>query len=174
MARLDNISGPIKIGIDIHGVWDQAPAFFAMFHMFGAYTEYPPFEVHIVTGIKKELDDVVPSHCYDKWFSIHQQCEDEGIDIAYDEKGRPWVDPAIWDRKKAEYCEREGIHMMIDDSPAYGQYFENMECLYLRLENTNRDEWRQDGRHRDDPNKEPVPQLTTLVQDAIVRQMRSK
>ena len=36
----------------------------------------------------------------------------------------------IWNRTKAEYCEREGISLMLDDSPVYGSYFTG-ECLYL-------------------------------------------
>lgn len=162
MYRLANAftGKKIKIGLDIHGVIDQAPEFFSLFSMFPDV-----FELHIVTGIKEHLDDVVDFK-YDKWFSIHQQCEDEGIDITFDDKGRPWVEPAIWDRKKAEYCKREGLHMMIDDSPSYGQYFKGLETLYLRLENGERDNWRQDGQHVDSP----VLNIPTSIKNQRIEQ----
>lgn len=164
MARLDHTNGvKIKLGLDIHGVIDQAPVFFENFAALPAY-----FEIHIITGIKEQLDDVVKFK-YDKWFSIHQQCEDEGIEITYDEKGRPWVDPDIWDRKKAEYCKREGIHMMIDDSPSYGKYFADLETLYLRLENTQRDNWRSDGQHIDSPVDEDAITLSYTIPGWVVR-----
>ena len=131
----------LKLGIDIHGVIDQNP-------IFEQLARSGLFEVHIVTGIKEELDDVV-DFPYDKWFSIHQECENRGVAIQYDDKSRPWVDPEIWDRMKAEYCEKEGIHIMIDDSPSYGQYFEGLSTAYLRYENTQRTNWRKDGKYKE-------------------------
>ena len=136
----------IKLGIDIHGVIDQNP-------IFATLAQTGLFEVHIVTGIKEELDDVV-DFPYDKWFSIHQECLDRGIDVKYDDKDRPLVDPAIWDKMKAEYCAREGIDIMIDDSPSYGQYFEGLSTAYLRYENTQRTNWRKDGSY--EPKESPV------------------
>lgn len=163
----DAYGGRIKLGLDIHGVIDQCPEFFSML----TETDFFDFEVHIITGIKEELDDIVDKDKikYTKWFSIHQQCLDEGIEVTLDDKGRPWVDPEIWDRKKAEYCEREGIHMMIDDSPSYGKYFKDLECLYLRLENTNRDNWRKDGQHKDSPVDEDDLTISYTIPGWVIR-----
>lgn len=144
MPRFNEEVKRLKIGLDIHGVIDQAPE---LFQFFGNHPKQ--FEVHIITGIKQELDDVV-DFPFDHWFSIHQQCEDEGIAIQMDDQNRPWVDPALWDTKKAEYCEREGIHMMIDDSPSYGEFFQDLSTLYLRFENTERSNWRKDGSRVED------------------------
>ncbi|QNJ54550.1 nicotinate-nucleotide adenylyltransferase [Vibrio phage vB_ValM_R10Z] len=130
-------TGVIKVGIDIHGVIDQSPEFFALLSKL-------PVEVHIITGIKEELDTDVPDDLeYDHWFSIHQSCEDDGVEILYDEKGRPWVDDEIWNNKKAEYCRENQINIMIDDSPTYARSFEGLDTFYLQLTNTVRDEWRR-------------------------------
>lgn len=164
MARLDDAYGSkIKIGLDIHGVIDQAPQFFKMFSEMPEY-----FEVHIITGIKEKLDEDV-TFPYESWFSIHEQCEKDGVEVVLDENGRPWVDPAIWDKMKAEYCEREGIHIMIDDSPVYGQYFKDLECMYLRLENTHRDNWRQDGHHKNSPVDEDDRTYSFTIPGKVVR-----
>ncbi|AGN30213.1 hypothetical protein VPFG_00213 [Vibrio phage nt-1] len=130
-------TGVIKVGIDIHGVIDQAPEFFALLSKL-------PVEVHIITGIKKELDTDVPDDLeYDHWFSIHQECEDRGIEIKYDEKQRPWVADEIWNNMKAEYCKKNHINIMIDDSPTYAKTFEGLDTFYLQLTNIVRDEWRR-------------------------------
>ncbi|AUR85906.1 hypothetical protein NVP1081O_171 [Vibrio phage 1.081.O._10N.286.52.C2] len=130
-------TGLIKLGLDIHGVIDRAPELFTLISQL-------PVEIHIITGIKEELDKEVPEGLrYDHWFSIHQQCEDEGIDITIDENGRPWVDEEVWNNKKAEYCKRENITMLIDDSPFYAPTFVGHDTLYLQLTNTIRDTWRR-------------------------------
>lgn len=132
----------IKIGIDVHGVIDKSPLFSMFSNMYNS-DGHPAFEIHIITGIKKELDEDVFFH-YDYWFSIHQECEDENVEIDFDDKGRPLIDPKIWDTKKAEYCKENGIHIMIDDSPVYGEHFKGLETLYLQVTNTQRDNWRQE------------------------------
>ncbi|CAM0054509.1 hypothetical protein VPHF86_0192 [Vibrio phage F86] len=129
-------TGVIKLGLDIHGVIDKAPELFTLISKL-------PVEVHIITGIKEELDDQVPDDLeYDHWFSIHQHLEDEGVEFSYDEKGRPWCDPALWDGAKAEYCKRENITMIIDDSPNYVDTFKALDTMYLQLTNTTREDWR--------------------------------
>src|SRR3972149_10737015 len=37
--------------------------------------------------------------------------------------GTPWIDKTEWDKTKAEYCRREGIHLHFDDTPEYEGYF---------------------------------------------------
>lgn len=130
-------TGVIKLGIDIHGVIDKAPELFTLISKL-------PVEVHIITGIKEELDNDVPNDLeYDYWFSIHEQCEIDGVEITYDEQNRPHVDPDIWDNMKARYCKEQGITMLIDDSPHYASTFEGLDTLYLQLTNTKRNEWRK-------------------------------
>lgn len=130
-------TGIIKLGLDIHGVIDKAPELFTLISKL-------PVEVHIITGIKQELDDQVPEDLeYDYWFSIHQHLEDEGVEFRIDEKGRPWCDATLWDNAKAEYCKKHNITMLIDDSPHYADTFSALDTLYLQLTNTNRDNWRK-------------------------------
>ncbi|CAM0066862.1 hypothetical protein VPHD485_0201 [Vibrio phage D485] len=130
-------TGIIKLGLDIHGVIDKAPELFTLISKL-------PVEVHIITGIKEELDDHVPDELeYDKWFSIHQHLEDKGVVFSYDEKGRPWCDPKLWDDAKAEYCKEHNITMLIDDSPNYVDSFAALDTLYLQLTNTKREDWRK-------------------------------
>lgn len=137
----------IKIGLDIHGVIDAFPEKYL--RLVQAF-DPDDVEIHVITGVKQELDDTpVLQFNMDEgkqltphfWFSIHQECEDQGVEIIYDEKGRPHVDPRIWDRMKAEYCEKMGIDFMFDDSPVYGEYF-NGDTVYLHQRNVNRDDWR--------------------------------
>lgn len=131
----------LKIGLDIHGVIDHDPT------LFEKLSELGNVEIHIITGIKQELDDVVEQTkiVYDHWFSIHQECEDRGYEIRYDEKGRPWVDEELWDPLKAEYCEKVGIDILIDDSLVYGKYFDEIQTRYLQYRNAERTSWRDDG-----------------------------
>jgi len=130
-------TGVIKLGLDIHGVIDKAPELFTLISKL-------PVEVHIITGIKEKLDDQVPDDLeYDYWFSIHQYLEDKGVEFTYDEQGRPWCDPKLWDAAKAEYCKENNITMLIDDSPNYVDSFAALDTLYLQLTNTKREDWRK-------------------------------
>jgi hypothetical protein len=41
----------------------------------------------------------------------------------YDGNKTPWIDKELWDKTKAEYCQKEGIHFHLDDSDIYGEHF---------------------------------------------------
>lgn len=142
------MSNKIKIGLDVHGVIDTFPEkYLKLVFAF----DPDSIEVHIITGIKRELDDTPVLQFnmdenkqlpYSSWFSIHQECEDRGIHIEFDAKGRPLVDPEIWDKMKAEYCAKNNIDFMFDDSPSYGKHF-NGSTVYLQQKTPHRDDWRQ-------------------------------
>lgn len=131
----------MKIGINVHGVLDKRfERYQELINELRFFTE-----LHIITGIDevdglRENPELEQLH-YDKWFSIHEECRNLGVDIEYDELGRPWVDPEVWDVLKALYCEREGIDFMIEDSPRYGKYFAG-KTIYLQQHNNERDNWR--------------------------------
>lgn len=113
-----------KIGIDIHGTIDANPEFFST--LIKRLRKEAKAEIHIATGIRakpaaKKLYQLGIE--YDCLFSITDYHESIGTKIVYDEKGNPWIEDEIWDRTKADYCKREGIHLHIDDSPVYGRYF---------------------------------------------------
>ena len=121
----------MKFGFDVHGVVDTHPEVYSA--MTKALAE-AGHEVHIITGAQRtperefHLQEV--GIRYTHWFSIVQYHLDKGeVDVKFVD-GQPWMNKEIWNRTKAEYCEREGISLMLDDSPVYGSYFTG-ECLYL-------------------------------------------
>ncbi len=111
-----------KVGIDIHGVADAKPEFFK------ALTKVlvdAGWEVHLITGARKSLEaDIVKDIgiTYTHFFSITDYHVELGTEIRWDEKNEPHLDPYQWDKTKAEYCERTGIDLHLDDSDIY-QYF---------------------------------------------------
>jgi len=121
----------VKFGFDVHGVVDTHP------EVYSALTKAlvdAGHEVHIITGAQQapELKNklIEAKIWWTHWFSIVQYHLDRGdCDVKFVD-GQPWMDKEIWNRTKALYCEREGIDMMIDDSPIYGSYFMG-KCLYL-------------------------------------------
>lgn len=116
----------IKMGFDIHGVIDKDPDFFAtlisMLRMQG-------HEVHIITG--RELCDELVNRLsglgitYDQLFSITSYHKTKGTYIAYKngDPTQPLIAPPLWDVTKADYSERVGLDLHIDDSPVYGKFF---------------------------------------------------
>lgn len=117
----------IKIGLDLHGVIDQDPNFFATlsFHL-----RSEGHEVHILTG--RELCDSLIEQLhkanigYNKIFSITSYHKEIGTHVSYkdDDPNYPLIAPPKWDRTKADYAERVGLDLHIDDSPIYGKFFE--------------------------------------------------
>jgi len=116
----------VKVGLDVHGVIDTDPHFFAhLSYMLRAEGH----EVHIVTGreICDELLDKLKKNDvgYTQIFSITSYHKEIGTQIAYknDDPTQPIIDSVVWDRTKAEYADAAGLHFHIDDLPVYGQYF---------------------------------------------------
>jgi len=114
----------MKIGLDIHGVCDANPEFFVELSKLFVNSGH---EVIIITGRMKshgaieEIEEIGIS--YTKFYSIVDYHIEMGTEVIYDEKGNPWIDDDLWNRTKAEICEKENIDFHIDDSPIYGQYF---------------------------------------------------
>jgi len=121
-----------KLGLDIHGVCDADPQTYA--NMADSIIKMGG-EVHIISGQKDtpELREKIKNLKipYTHFFSITTYHESIGTPIRYDEKNHPWMDAEMWDRTKADYCEREGIDMHIDDSPVYGKYFKKSTTYVL-------------------------------------------
>lgn len=124
----------LKIGLDYHGIVDKYPS------TFSDLTQHiikNSWEIHIITGhedtpqFRKKLDDM--GIHFTHIFSIVSYHQSIGTKIKYDEKGNPWIDQELWDRSKADYCEREKIDFIIDDSEIYGKYFENIKTIYLKF-----------------------------------------
>lgn len=128
----------MKIGLDIHGVISDNKEFFMKFIDMILYSGG---EVHIMSGpteenIKLELEIIgIPFKSIKrlKIFSIVDYHKKINTPMRRDEKGNwhtvkqengIWVqDSYVWDRTKADYCLKNKIDLMIDDSEAYGYFF---------------------------------------------------
>ncbi len=116
----------MKISLDLHGVIDSDPKFFAVF----TETLYRQrCEIHVVTGqeISVELTKQLKNYgiIYDHLFSITSYHKVIGSTVKYKDGNllHPLIDPKLWDPTKAEYCRNENINVHIDDSRHYGKYF---------------------------------------------------
>lgn len=121
----------MKIGIDIHGVADEQKEFFAeLTHLLvkGGH------EVHIITGprISETLsrETIELGLAWTHLFSITDYHIQQGTKMEFDANGDPHMDSYLWDRTKADYCLREGIDLMFDDSDAYNYFFKTPYARY--------------------------------------------
>jgi len=132
----------MKIGIDIHGVLDKEPKFFATMTKLFVEARH---EVHVITGVtikpenrigQKTLDllkelDIYYTHI----FSIVDHHEKIGTEIEYpDGSDNPWMDGELWDKCKGEYCEKHNIDIMLDDTRRYGDYFKTSFVHFLSID----------------------------------------
>ena len=117
----------MKVGLDIHGVLDVRPEFFAELSKLFIAAGH---EVHIITGgsftdgsLQAELEsyNIEYTHkfsIYDHLKNIGAKTNEElGIASRY-----PFPDET-WNTVKAEYCERNQIDMHFDDMNEYLRYF---------------------------------------------------
>ena len=137
---------PLKIGLDVHGVIDTFPK---EFRKLSQALVLAGHEIHIVTGlqydlyIREELEKAGIS--YTHYFSIVDQLLEEGIPIEW-KNGLPWAPDEPWNSAKRKYCDREGIHLMIDDSEVYRETFHDSDTVYLHLINRERKSTKQKRR----------------------------
>lgn len=114
----------IKIGLDLHGVIDENPAFFAALSKALVDAGH---EVHILTGprVNEDLVNQLKGFniSYTHLFSIVDYHLSKGTPITYDAKGRAFMDDYLWDKTKAEYCKEHDIELHLDDTEAYGYFF---------------------------------------------------
>lgn len=114
----------LKIGIDLHGVSDAFPTFFAEFTKLFVDAGH---SIHILTGelvtsalhAQLEACGVKYTHLY----SIAQHHKDLNTPMTFDEKGTPWIDQDLWVRAKGEYAKQHELDIMLDDTEGYGPYF---------------------------------------------------
>jgi len=135
----------MKLGLDVHGVVDTFPE---VFRKLAQSIIDAGGEVHIITGMTYE--DAVKLEGFEElgvpythFFSIVEQLTEDGVKIdwlPYGDGGRllPYAPNEFWDPAKANYCDRVGIDMLIDDSAVYGEHFDDRETIYCQLRNTKR------------------------------------
>ncbi len=114
----------MKIGIDLHGVSDAFPSFFA--EMTRLFKEAGS-EVHLMTGelITDALHEQL-RQCgvhYTHLYSIAQHHSDIGTPMSFDAKGTPWIDDELWMKAKGEYARKHGLDIVFDDTEAYSRHF---------------------------------------------------
>lgn len=116
----------IKIGLDVHGVINKDPD---LFRRLTTHLRKNGVEIHILTGVEigdlllKELSNIGVE--YDHLFSITSYHKSIGTYITYknDDKTQPLIAPPKWNRSKADYAKKVGLHIHLDDSPLYKEYF---------------------------------------------------
>ena len=130
----------MKLGLDIHGVLDSNPKLFI-----NIAKQYD--EVHIITGgsfadtkydligdlVQLGVDAGLENKVWwDEQFSVYdylletQAKTNEELGIA---SHHPFPDE-IWNKVKAEYCEKHKIDLHIDDMMQYLQYFTTPYMLH--------------------------------------------
>ena len=111
----------MKFGLDVHGVIDTNPAFFAI------YTKAlvdAGHELHILTGPKRSVvEPYLKEHgiVFTHFFSIVESADP--FKVRWEDKDNPWLDTEQWNRAKAKYCIENEIDLHVDDSDVYGTYF---------------------------------------------------
>lgn len=114
----------LKIGVDLHGVASDCKELFAELT---STLVRDGHEVHIITGprVGEKLKEEIKALglYYTHIFSITDYHLEVGTPIEFDAKGNPFMDEYLWDRTKADYCQRMGISLHFDDSDAYNYFF---------------------------------------------------
>ena len=124
----------VKVGLDVHGVIDTDPHFFAhLSYMLRAEGH----EVHIVTGreLCDELFDKLKRYNvgYTQIFSITSYHKEIGTYMTYknDDPTQPMLDSVEWNKTKADYAGKVGLHYHIDDCAVYGQHFKDIATAFI-------------------------------------------
>lgn len=129
----------MKLGFDVHGVIDKNPKFFAKLIQSLRNNGHI---VHIITGvedgdrIRTELSNMGIQ--YDYLFSITSYHKSIGTPMYFknNDPNHPFIDDDKWNSTKALYCKLEGIHVHVDDSDIYGEYFKNRHnTAYIKYDN---------------------------------------
>jgi len=126
----------MNLGIDIHGTLDTIPdvlkpimrSMVSQGHL-----------VYIITGVpfeyvKDKLDTLgmIRGYNYTHFFSIEEHLLKKGVRIiGKNKKGRNIYRSIDWNITKANYCKKNNIGLMLDDSKIYGRYF---STPYARLQ----------------------------------------
>ena len=114
----------MKIGLDVHGVIDANPKFWAEFTTTMLLAGH---DIHIITGppITDEFKARLDGYGV-KWthiFSIVDHHCAIGTGVWQDAAGFWYTHPWAWDKTKADYCAENQIDLHIDDSDVYGYFF---------------------------------------------------
>lgn len=114
----------MKLGLDLHGVLDKNPEVWEA--ICGALVTSNECEVHIITGgtlkhTRRFLD--VHGIMYTHIYSITDDFLSKKIKMLKDRDGNMTFPNKLWNKAKAEYCRKNKINLMIDDTLNYGKHF---------------------------------------------------
>ena len=122
----------MNYGLDIHGVIDAHPKFFARFTK---RLREQGHKVFIITGGQgkpklfnqlKEWDIT-----YDFFFSITDYHVAKGTKVTFEDEDNPFMDDETWNRTKGDYCRENKIDIMIDDTKVYGEYMTDTTFMFI-------------------------------------------
>jgi len=125
----ENTTSKQKIGIDIHGVIDALPDFFAF--LTESFIKNGG-EVHVITGgtFNEQLEAQIKSANikYTHVFSVYDHLIETNAstygDIVFpDGTIQKKFKDDVWDSAKADYCKRNDISLHIDDTLIYNEHF---------------------------------------------------
>ena len=128
----------MKIGLDVHGVVDTFPSFFA--EMSKLFVE-AGHEVHIIIGLRQKEIEPELEKLGIRWthfFSMTDYHEGRGTPMTYGPKNNPWMNKDDWERTKGDYARNVGLDIHFDDSNTYGKYFFYTD--YIRIEGIKADD----------------------------------
>lgn len=127
----------MRIAIDIHGTIDEYPDIFK--NIIGGLKNAgvevwiisgPP-KVEIIEELQKlglfweiELKNVI---------SVVDWLKERGVKMWQDEKDTWWCEDDEWWSSKAKICEENNIKIMIDDSPRYKPFFDNVAFTFVHV-----------------------------------------
>ena len=118
----------MKIGLDVHGVLDVAPKFFAEITQIALENK---FEIHLITEkplTSLDIDFLKKNNfLWTHTFSIldYLKLKDPSISLEKFD-----IDPALLDTFKSKYCADNSISFHIDDTLNYGEYFSTPFILF--------------------------------------------
>lgn len=124
----------MKLGLDIHGVITKNPKLFA--ELTGKLVLHN-HEVHVLTGVEDgdrvRLELAKYGIAYTNFFSITTYHKSIGTHMVFKDNNpaHPLIAPPKWDCTKADYCKEKGLHLHVDDSSIYGNYFRAIDTQYL-------------------------------------------
>lgn len=125
-----------KLGLDIHGVIDSNPDFFAF--LTDSFIKNGG-EVHILTGghWDEDLNNKLKSFGI-KWthkFSVYDHLIETGAKVVGeiqfpDGTIQKKFEDGLWDHVKADYCKKNNISIHIDDTLIYNDFFTTPFCRF--------------------------------------------
>ena len=113
----------MKFGIDFHGVINKNPELFAFL---SHAIVNAGGELHIITGPRRAVvEPQLQAYgiAFTHFFSIVEHEEAKGLHSIEWRENNPFMDRAVWDLAKSDYCRLHGINLHIDDSTRYGEHF---------------------------------------------------